>query len=187
MSGEGEAPADSEGKPEESARLMSVDALRSFDMFGIVAGRLLQNKDVESGRWIRVLMIGGLALIGLGMLWGLQYPIVKRIWTSSFVLVASGLSAWVLALFYHVVDVIGWQRWCRPFVWIGCNALVIYRGARVIPFQRIASWFTGGDVSLFLDRGVVEGFGCVVTAVTSLIPVFRFVRFLYKRGIFIRV
>ena len=76
---------------------------------------------------------------------GLQFPLIKRIWTSSFILVAAGLSAWLLALFYYLVDVRKWQLWCEPFVWIGCNALVIYLGSRIVPFRQIASYFVGGD------------------------------------------
>lgn len=156
-------------------------------LFGILAGRLLKNREITEGRKLLLLLAGGLVLIAAGLLWSLQFPLVKKIWSSSFVLVAGGLSAWMLALFYYLVDVRQWQRWCRPFVWIGCNALVIYLGARIIPFRTIAGWFTGGDVARLLDEQVAQGSGSVVTTALSLVFVFLFARFLYRRGIFIRV
>ena len=93
----------------------------------------------------------------------------------------------MLALFYWLIDVRQWRRWCRPFVWIGCNALVIYMGVRVIPFRELAEWFTGGDVRILLDRTVGAGTGNLVTAMVSLLLVFLFARWLYRRNIFVRV
>ena len=56
----------------------------------------------------------GVAALALGFLWGTQFPIVKKIWTSSFVLVAGGWSLLLLALFYYVIDVRGYGASTRP-------------------------------------------------------------------------
>lgn len=167
--------------------LLSTLSAIALCIFGILSGRLLKDESTSPRKKLALLSIGGAILIALGLLWSLQFPLIKRIWSSSFVLVASGLSAWMLALFYYLVDVRKWQRWCMPFVWIGCNALVIYMGARIIPFRTISAWFTGGDVAAFFDRAVAPGFGYVVTIIGSLFFIFLFARFLYRRGIFIRV
>ena len=63
----------------------------------------------------------GLALVALGWLWGLQCPIIKHIWTSSYVLYAGGWSCLLLALFYAIVDGLRWRRWGFPFLLIGMN------------------------------------------------------------------
>src|SRR3954463_1746830 len=39
-------------------------------------------------------------MIALGVLWGLQFPIIKNIWTSSYVLMCGGLSALLLGAFH---------------------------------------------------------------------------------------
>lgn len=156
-------------------------------LFGILAGQLLTNDDVFPESKLRKLLIGGAVLITLGLLWSLQFPLIKRIWTSSFVLVASGLSAWMLAFFYWLIDVRRWRRWCMPFVWIGCNALVIYMGVRIVKFRDLAAWFTGGDVKIFLDGTLGKGAGNLATTVVSLLLVFLFARWFYRRRIFIRV
>ena len=158
-----------------------------LSLLGILAGQLLKNGSVASSRKVGFLLLGGAVCIALGLLWSLQFPLIKRIWTSSFVLVAGGLSAWMLALFYYLIDVRKWRRWCRPFVWIGSNALVVYLGARFVPFRDLAATFTGGDLSSFLDRHVAQGIGSVVTSAAALLLVFLFARFLFRRGIFIRV
>lgn len=167
--------------------LLSTIPAIALCLFGILAGQLLKNHEVSSGKRLRLFVAGGAILIGIGLLWSLQFPLIKRIWSSSFVLVAGGLSAWMMALFYWLIEMQGWRKWCQPFVWIGCNALVIYLGVRVIPFRKMAEWFTGGDVKNFTDHVVGSGAGNVGTALVSLLLVFLFARFLYHRKIFIRV
>lgn len=167
--------------------LLSTIPAIALSLFGILAGRLLKNADVSPNRktvWLLILGFGGIAL---GLLWSLQFPLIKRIWTSSFVLVASGLSAWMLAVFYYIVDVKQWRRWCQPFVWIGCNALVVYIGSRLIPFGYIATFVAGGDVAEFFNNRVAEGSGAVLIAIVTLLMILLCARFFYKRGIFIRV
>jgi len=167
--------------------LLSTIPAIALSLFGILAGQLLKNTNFSPHRKTVLLLIFGTAGIALGLLWSLQFPLIKRIWTSSFILVAGGLSVWMLALFYYIVDVKKWQRWCQPFVWVGCNALIIYLGARLIPFSNIASYFVGGDVAKFLNTRIAEGLGSVVISIVSLLLILLCARFFYKRGIFIRV
>tara|TARA_R110002096_G_scaffold353937_2_gene547169 strand:- start:1798 stop:3015 length:1218 start_codon:yes stop_codon:yes gene_type:complete len=167
--------------------LLSTIPAIALSLFGILAGRLLKSADFSPPRKIIWLLGAGAAGIALGLLWSLQFPLIKRIWTSSFILVAGGLSAWILALFYYLIDVKKWRVWCQPFIWIGCNALIVYLGARLIPFNKIATYFVGGDVAKFLNQRIAEGMGAVAIATVSLLLIFLCTRFLYRRGIFIRV
>jgi predicted acyltransferase len=159
----------------------------ALSLFGAMAGMLLKNAQVAPRRKIVWLVAAGAVGIALGLLWSLQFPLIKRIWTSSFVLLASGLSALLLALFYYVVDVKEWRKWCQPFVWIGCNALTIYVAAQVVNFQLVAARFAGGDVKEFFDTHMAKGAGSLVIALVSLTLVVLFARFLYQRKIFLRV
>jgi len=63
---------------------------------------------------------------GRGCIWSLARPIIKLLWTSSFVLVAGGFSLLALALFYWMADVRGWRGWVFPFRVIGMNPIVAY-------------------------------------------------------------
>ncbi|MCB1227802.1 MAG: DUF5009 domain-containing protein [Verrucomicrobiales bacterium] len=167
--------------------LLSTLPAIALSLLGILAGRMLKDESILPKRKVAVLVVAGAASVALGLLWSWELPIIKRIWTSSFILVAAGLSAWMLALFYGVIEVWGWRRWCQPFVWIGANALVIYLAARVVRFTDVASWFTGGDVERWVDRFIAPGAGGVVTACVALLLVILLARFLYRRRIFIRV
>jgi predicted acyltransferase len=167
--------------------LLSTFPAVALSLFGALAALLFKNASLAPKRKLLWLLVGGAACIALGLLWSVQFPLIKRIWTSSFVLVAGGTSACLMALFYGLVDVLGWRRWCRPFVWIGCNPLTIYILNPILGFQTLAARLVGGDVSQFFDRCIVPGFGGLVVAVTGLVLVVLFARFLFHRGIFLRV
>jgi predicted acyltransferase len=126
-------------------------------------------------------------LVAAGYGWSYQFPLIKRIWTSSFILMAGGYSLMLMAIFYWLIDVRGWRRWCQPFVWIGANALTLYVVAEIVDFPQLALRFVGGDVRDFLDRQVVDGCGNLVAALVGLLLVVFLARFLYRRKIFLRV
>jgi predicted acyltransferase len=167
--------------------LLSTLPAIALSLFGVLAGLLLKNVRVEPQKKIAWLVGAGIGCIVLGLLWSGSFPLIKRIWTSSFILVAGGCSALLMALFYWLVDVRQWRAWCRPFVWVGCNALTIYLAQAIVGFQTLATRFTGGDVRQFFDNYVTQGFGGLVTAATGLLLVILFARFLYRRQIFLRV
>jgi hypothetical protein len=56
----------------------------------------------------------------------------------------------------------------------------------VVGFGRLAEYLAGGDVKAFLDRQL-PGLGAVLVALVALGLVLSFARFLYRRGIFLRV
>ncbi|CAN0505705.1 unnamed protein product, partial [Phaeothamnion confervicola] len=86
-------------------------------LLGVFAGQLLKGP-FGSYKKVLTLLAGGALCVLAGWLWGESFPVIKKIWTSSFVLVAVGYSAVLLGLFYLVVDVWKFQWWARPFVWI---------------------------------------------------------------------
>lgn len=154
-------------------------------LFGIFAGRLLKS-DAGEQRKVGLLLAAGVASVLLGWLWNVQFPVIKRIWTSSFILVASGYSAMLLALFYYIVDVRKWDRWCEPFVWIGMNPITLYLSTRVIKYTDTAELLVGGGVKAWFDARV-QGLGGLVVALTALGFVFLLAWFLHRRRIFLRV
>ncbi|MSU71097.1 MAG: DUF1624 domain-containing protein [Opitutus sp.] len=156
-------------------------------LFGAFAGRLLKDERVPPPRKVAWLVAAGAALVALGLAWSPWFPLIKRIWTSSFCLVTSGCSALLLALFYHLIDVRGLRKWCQPFVWIGMNPITIYLTASIVGFSRLAERFVGGDVRVFLDTHVTRGFGGLVVALTGLGLAVLFCWFLHRKRIFLRV
>lgn len=158
-------------------------------LLGVFAGLLLQSTGFGTNKKLLWLFGAGAACVALGWLWGLQFPVIKKIWTSSYVLVAGGYSALLLGAFYLVVDVWKFQWWCRPFVWMGMNAITIYLIKNFLggTFSKLSARVLGGDVKLWLDAHVAKGFGDLMIAVGGLLIAFWLVRFLYQRKVFLRV
>ena len=157
-------------------------------LLGVFAGLLLKNQKIGDLAKVKYLLIAGVSALILGLLWSFQFPVVKKIWTSSFVLVAGGWSAILLGTFYLVIDVWKKQSWCLPFVWIGMNSITIYLASNLIGgFRKVAARFVGGDIRHFFDTHVAKGLGDLIVALAGLALAFWFVRFLYRRKIFLRL
>jgi predicted acyltransferase len=116
-------------------------------MLGIFAGQFLRwsQRRWSSSRIAGYLFLSSIILIQAGWLWGHVFPINKNMWTSSFVLCAGGWSALLFALFYLIIDVLGYKASSMPLVWIGTNSILIYMAAHgVINFEHTSQFLFGG-------------------------------------------
>lgn len=152
-------------------------------LLGVFAGMLLKDGSVAPSRKVGWLLLAGALGVALGFAWGLQFPVIKKLWTSSYVLVAGGFSAVLLGLFYLVIDVWKLQRWAAPFVWIGMNAITLYLFSSLFSFKGLAERLIGGE---FKFR-ILGQYGNVTVAALAVMLVLLLARFLYKRQIFLRV
>ncbi len=156
-------------------------------LLGVFAGLLLKDRRVEAQQKSLWLMAAGIAMMAAGWLWGLQFPVIKAIWTSSFVLVAGGFAILMLGLFHQFIDVWGRKKWAEVFMWVGANAIALYVFNMLVGFYPIAMRLVGGDVARFADAYVTPGAGWFLGAAMSLALVIAAARFLYRRKIFLRV
>jgi len=157
-------------------------------LLGVLAGLLLQDRRVAPRQKSLWLVGAGMLMVVVGYLWGLQFPIIKQIWTSSFVLVAGGYSAILLGVFYQVIDVWEWRSWPTVFVWIGTNAITLYMLGNVMNYyETVATRFVGGDVADFLDTYVTPGTGHLLAAAGGLALAISAASYLYRHKIFLRV
>jgi len=102
-------------------------------LFGVLVGVYLKSKTVEAATKIAWLFsVGTLAVIG-GLLWDLQFPINKALWTSSYVLYTGGLATIILALSYWLIDVNRYTRFTKPFVVYGVNAITVFFLSGLMP------------------------------------------------------
>jgi len=151
-------------------------------LLGVFAGLFLRNSSGPDQKKVLYLLLGGVSAVGLGFLWGLQFPVIKKIWTSSYVLVAGGYAAIFLAAFYQMIEIWQWRRWCMPFVWIGMNAITIYLAFHLISFGDLAKLVVGGPVHQALGH-----WGDLVLSLVVIAMTFALVRFLFARKIFLRL
>jgi predicted acyltransferase len=151
-------------------------------LLGVFAGTLLRSTRFGSGQKVLALLGGGLVLLAIGWLWNEQLPVIKKIWTSSFVLVAGGYSCLLLGTFYLVIDVWRFEAWARPFVWVGMNAITIYMVHNIVNFDQLAHRLVGGDLKPYFGKWDELVSACVVVAITL-----GLCHFLYRRKIFLRL
>lgn len=152
-------------------------------LLGVFAGHVLRSRLPAWGR-VGVLMLLGAACLAGGWVWAelLGFPIIKHIWTSSMVLWAGGWSYLLLALFYLVIDVIGFRRWAFPFIVIGLNAIVTYVfWEGFVPFPSIAEHLVGG-----LARHLGPA-GPFTVAFTAFMLGWLVLYDLYRRKIYLRL
>jgi len=156
-------------------------------LLGALSGLLLNDERLTPTQRSLWLIGGGIIMVAAGHLWGLQFPVVKAIWTSSFVLVAGGYSAILLGILHQVIDVWGRKAWATIFVWVGANALLLYLINGIAGFEPFALRLVGGDVSAWFDRLVTPGTGLFIAHIVGLVLAVVLAGFLYRRKVFLRV
>ncbi len=147
---------------------------------GIFAGELIKSKRPRK-KVALYLLISGIVGLVLGLIWGIWHPIIKKLWTSSFVLASSGVCYILLALSYWIIDVKGKIKWAFPLKVIGMNAITAYVLSHVINFSKIADFllfgleqYTGAYYGMITTTG---GFGLL----------YLLLWYMYKNKTFIKV
>jgi len=111
-------------------------------LLGVLAGQILMADRTAKSKIYRLLGSGAVSLAG-GLLWSLWFPVIKLLWTSSYVLIGGGLSFLVSALFYWIIDVLGYRKWAFGFIVIGMNSIAVYFATEVFDFRRVGNVFVG--------------------------------------------
>jgi len=157
-------------------------------IWGVVAGQLLlsERSPVRKMGW---LLLAGLVLLAAGYALDLfdVTPIIKRICTSSFVLVSGGWCLVVLASFYGLIDIAGCRRWGFLFVVVGMNPIFIYLFSETIGRQwlnRTVAIFTTGGLKM---AGVSEAIASVFTALVVFALQWYLCHWLYRHKILIKI
>ena len=156
-------------------------------LLGVFAGLLLRDTRVEPMQKALWLMGAGVVLVEAGYLWGLQFPVIKYIWTSSFVLVAGGYSALLLGMSYLLLDICGRKAWATVFLWFGANAILLYMFNNMVGFQNVAYKLVGGDIARFIDAQLTKGAASFVNVTVGITLAILLARYFYRRKIFLRV
>jgi predicted acyltransferase len=155
-------------------------------ILGLLAGNILKNDSPSKTKIKQFLILGGLLL---GTAWVLNAanicPVVKRIWTPSWVLYSGGFCFLLLAFFYFTIDVFQTQKWSFLLVVIGANSIAAYLMAHTI------EGFIDGSLATHFGQNYAHHFG------VSYAPLMRgalilFVEWLilfwmYRKKIFIKI
>jgi len=98
---------------------------------GVLTGQWLRS-DRSGWRKFLGMTCSGIILVAVGSIWSFWFPLNKSLWTSSFVVYTGGLALCFLAVCYWLVDLKGYQKWSRPFLIFGSNAIALYIGSTVV-------------------------------------------------------
>ena len=128
------------------------------------------------------MLLAAAVLLAVGLVWSLWFPINKKLWTSTFVLVVGAYSVAMYAIFYWIIDVKGWKKWTFFFEVIGLNSITIYMAQRIIPFSSVNKFFLGGLAGL-----CPEPVGKVILAAGYVTVCWLFLLFLYRKKVFLKV
>ena len=127
-------------KTRDPEGLLSTVPAVATALLGAAAGSWMLKKDggrvhdrgVQS-RCRNGLVLAGVLSFALGELWNIWFPINKRLWTSSYVLMAAGISLVMLGALYWWLDVERLQERSRVVRWMawkwlvfGSNAIVAF-------------------------------------------------------------
>jgi predicted acyltransferase len=104
--------------------LSTMPSLVTYLIGYLIGSYIGQTSDKE--KIIRQLSYVGMALIVGGLLWNFGFPINKKLWTSSYVLLAGGLSTLIFTLCYYLIDFKGITNWTSFFKIFGTNAILGY-------------------------------------------------------------
>jgi len=163
-------------------------------LLGIGAARLFAEKNDKNQKTI-ILFVTGFILTAAGLAWSSIFPMIKKMWTSSYVLYTAGLASMTLGLMHYLLDQPGKEKKVRLLLAFGMNPLALYVGSELLimiiwllPFfgpegLTLNTWFfrtlTGTGVSA-LNASLI--WAVLYLAIWSLVA-----SFLYKRKIIIKV
>lgn len=153
-------------------------------VWGVLVGKLLLGNSSPSRKMI-IMIVLGMVLILSGYLLDPITPVIKRISTTSFVLLSGGWSIIAMALSYWIIDIKDFRKWSVFFAIVGMNPLFIYLFAHVGGADLVYNVFK--PFTMFLMGWAGEIYGKLFTGAVSWIFLWYICFWLYKRKVFIRI
>ncbi len=163
-------------------------------IIGMLTGQLFKKINVPSERVVWLFFIGAILIVS-GLAWGMIFPINKSLWTSSYVLYSAGIGMQFLAACYWLVDVQGFSRWAKPFIYYGTNAIFVFVASGLLA-KTLIRIKVGDDGKLsvwtFLYQNLYANWlppkdASLLFAITLILFFLIILWQMYKRKIFIKV
>ncbi len=181
--------------PTEPEGLLSTPAALVTTLLGCWTGLWMTNRSVTRKNF-GLLVIMGVGLVGIGWTWGRVLPMVKMIWTSSYVLFTGGWALIVLGGCYLITEI--WQA--RGKVWffevLGGNAIIAYviseLGYSLLNTMRISGETIPGQITTYFTRlgsgvGIKPEMGSLLFAILYTVVIWIILYIPYRRRWFVRI
>ncbi len=155
-------------------------------ILGLLAGGILQGERSNRFR-LGWLVVAGLVALGMGYGLGVAgiCPVVKRIWTPSWVLYSGGICFLFLAGFYLLTDLSGWRGWAFPLRVIGMNSIAAYC------MSGLLEGFISESLKTHLGHHAFEVLGTpyepFLHGAAVLLVLWLILYWMYRRSLFLRI
>lgn len=133
------------------------------------------------------MVFAGILLILLGNVADWFFPIIKKIWTSSYVLVTSGWAFLVFAFIFWIIDIKGWKTGTKPWIIFGSNAIAIYVLADVFETLFLKTGLHDWAMHTMQIMNIFIKMASLIWAVFSVLVCYIAGWFLYREKIFIKL
>jgi predicted acyltransferase len=185
-----------EGTRDPEGVLSTIPAVAT-SLIGVLTGEWLRSKRNANAKALGMALFGIIA-VAAGEFFNTWFPINKKLWTSSFVLLTAGLALICLSICYWVLDVKSWRGgWTKPFVVFGMNPIAAYAFAEMISHLldhiRI-SLVSGAPLSLqeiiyqrVFARMASPANASLIYSLTYVLICWLAMWVLYRRGIFLKI
>jgi predicted acyltransferase len=155
-------------------------------ILGLMAGGVLRE---DRKAWYKLGWLTAAGILGLFLgaaIGELDFcPVVKRIWTPSWVLFSGGWCFLILALFYAVVDVAGLWLLAFPLIVIGTNSIAAYC------LHWVAEGFVTANLKTHFGREIFKVFGAdyepLVRGGAVMLVLWLLLLWMYRRKIFLKI
>jgi len=155
-------------------------------ILGLIAGGILKREGPPWSKFVWLLVAG---TISLALGWGLGElgicPVVKRIWTTSWVLFSGGICLLFLGFFYAVIDWPGWEVWSFPLRVIGANSIAAYCLSHLIEGSITDNLKTHLGQNVFNLLGVA--YAPFLQGVAVLLVLWLILFWMYRRRLFLKI
>ncbi len=158
---------------------------------GFTVGSWVQKKGKEYEGIAKLLLTGALLLF-LAYCWNMVFPINKKLWTSSFVLITVGLDCIILSAIIYLIDFKNKTRFTYFFEVLGKNPLFVYLLSEIlviclymIPMGNNLNLFTWIYINIFDYAG--NYYGSLLFSICYMLLCWSVGYFLDKRKIYVRV
>lgn len=154
----------------------------STGLLGVLTGNFLKHSSHTGNQKVFRMVIAGVISLGIAAIWNLDFPVNKNLWSSSFVMYVGGLSLLLLAVFYYIIDVRGYQKWAFFFKVIGMNSILIYMSDHFINWE-----YTTRQSFAWLQQLAGENWGMVLLVICYVGIKWSFLYFMYLKKVFLRI
>jgi predicted acyltransferase len=163
-------------------------------LIGYYAGRFTQQQG-KGFETLAKLLLAGCLLIFIALCWNMLFPINKKLWTSPFVLLTTGIDLVLIASLIFIIELKNWNplKWTSFFLVFGKNPLFIYLLSellittaamiRVAPQQNVYTWVNKAFFQVIAPGAV----GSFMFAICYMMICWSIGLWLDKKNIYVKV